>query len=435
MTVNVDAVRAEFAASCARPRSRTRRPPQALDQMLRQTSPTATGACRARSRRSSATAAAPRARRRALRRVEARQRHRPHQDAARRVLRRRRLQARPPARPHPPGLAAAPVPRRDHRGLHEAQRAHRRARGGRDRPRPGAREGHGQGRRLRGPARGPAGRGARGAGDLLDRTAAETGAVLKSKKGDFVLTLDAGATRGHDVRVVIEAKDRPMSMRAIRDELREAKKNRGAAVGVVVFTPAHAPSGIAPFTCSAATSTASSTRRRPSRPLRGGRPPGAAAGARASTPRGRGRRGGHRAGPRGRARAARRRPPQGRPDIDQQCTRGSGRPRPAAGASWPGSPRPRRSSARRGPPGRKWLDQPTRAALKKFFFFFFFKKKKKTKYGTAGVNGGGHRRPIPWGDPAPGRPSGRLGVPRSAGGYDPPGPDRTWPGPSECQPA
>ena len=51
--------------------------------------------------------------------------------------------------------------------------------------------------------------GARGAGDLLDRTAAETGAVLKSRKGDFVLTLDPGATRGHDVRVVVEAKDRP----------------------------------------------------------------------------------------------------------------------------------------------------------------------------------------------------------------------------------
>ena len=37
-------------------------------------------------------------------------------------------------------------------------------------------------------------------------------------------------------------------MRAIRDELREAKENRGAAVGVIVFTPAHAPAGIDPFT-------------------------------------------------------------------------------------------------------------------------------------------------------------------------------------------
>jgi hypothetical protein len=88
---------------------------------------------------------------------------------------------------------------------------------------------------------------ARGAGDLLDRTGTEAGALMKSKKGDFVLTLDARVARGCDVRVVIEAKDRPMSMRAIRDELREARENRGAAVAVVVFTPAHAPSGVAPF--------------------------------------------------------------------------------------------------------------------------------------------------------------------------------------------
>jgi hypothetical protein len=88
---------------------------------------------------------------------------------------------------------------------------------------------------------------ARGAGDLLDRTGTDAGALMKSKKGDFVLTLDARVARGCDVRVVIEAKDRPMSMRAIREELREAKENRGAAVAVVVFSPAHAPSGVAPF--------------------------------------------------------------------------------------------------------------------------------------------------------------------------------------------
>ena len=88
---------------------------------------------------------------------------------------------------------------------------------------------------------------ARGAGDLLDRTGTDSGALMKSRKGDFVLTLDARVARGCDVKVVIEAKDRPMSMRAMRDELREAKENRGAAVAVVVFTAAHAPSGVAPF--------------------------------------------------------------------------------------------------------------------------------------------------------------------------------------------
>ncbi len=88
---------------------------------------------------------------------------------------------------------------------------------------------------------------ARGAGDLLDRTMLEAGAVLKSKKGDFVLTVDPAIARGCDLRVVIEAKDRPMSMRAMRDELREARENRGAAVAVAVFTPAHAPTGVGPF--------------------------------------------------------------------------------------------------------------------------------------------------------------------------------------------
>jgi hypothetical protein len=88
---------------------------------------------------------------------------------------------------------------------------------------------------------------ARGAGDMLDVTGLEAGAVMKSKKGDFVLTVDARVARGCDLKVVIEAKDRPMSMRAMRDELREARENRGAAIAVAVFTPAHAPAGVAPF--------------------------------------------------------------------------------------------------------------------------------------------------------------------------------------------
>lgn len=89
---------------------------------------------------------------------------------------------------------------------------------------------------------------ARGCGDLLDRTSTEAGSILKSKKGDFVLTVDSRVARGNDVRIVVEAKDRPMSMRAIREELREARENRDAAAAVVVFTPAHAPTGISPFT-------------------------------------------------------------------------------------------------------------------------------------------------------------------------------------------
>ena len=88
---------------------------------------------------------------------------------------------------------------------------------------------------------------ARGTGDLLDRTGTEVGSVLSSKKGDFVLTIDARLTRGADVRVVLEAKDRAMSQRAMREELREARENRNAAVAIAVWTPAHAPAGVAPF--------------------------------------------------------------------------------------------------------------------------------------------------------------------------------------------
>lgn len=88
---------------------------------------------------------------------------------------------------------------------------------------------------------------ARGAGDFLDRTGTETGSLLGSKKGDFVLTLDARLTRGADVRVVIEAKDRAMSQRAMREELREARENRGASVAIAAWTPTHAPTGVAPF--------------------------------------------------------------------------------------------------------------------------------------------------------------------------------------------
>ena len=88
---------------------------------------------------------------------------------------------------------------------------------------------------------------ARGANDLVERTGTDAGDAGRSKKGDFVMTLDASLTKGADLRVVIEAKDRKISGREMRDELREARVNRDAAVGLVVFTPSHAPAGIAPF--------------------------------------------------------------------------------------------------------------------------------------------------------------------------------------------
>lgn len=87
----------------------------------------------------------------------------------------------------------------------------------------------------------------RGTDHLVERTSDIAGDVLRSKKGDFVITLDPATARGATVRIVVECKDRTVSGRAMRDELEEARRNRDAAVGLVVFSSQHAPSGIAPF--------------------------------------------------------------------------------------------------------------------------------------------------------------------------------------------
>jgi hypothetical protein len=89
---------------------------------------------------------------------------------------------------------------------------------------------------------------ARGACDVVERTTTIAGAVAGSKKGDFVLTVDPRLARGADLRVVVETKDRSLSARVMREELRDARANRDSAVAVIVFTPGAAPVGIAPFT-------------------------------------------------------------------------------------------------------------------------------------------------------------------------------------------
>jgi hypothetical protein len=88
---------------------------------------------------------------------------------------------------------------------------------------------------------------ARGAGDLVERTGATSGDVIRSKKGDFLLTIDPQWCHGSDLRVVIEAKNRRVTWREIRDELDAAKRNRNAAMALAIFTPEHAPAGIEPF--------------------------------------------------------------------------------------------------------------------------------------------------------------------------------------------
>ncbi|MFN8624097.1 MAG: hypothetical protein U0869_25425, partial [Chloroflexota bacterium] len=87
----------------------------------------------------------------------------------------------------------------------------------------------------------------RGSGDILDATGEVTGDVIRSRKGDYLVTLDPRQTNGADLRIVVECKDRAISGKQMRDELAEARRNRAAAVALVVFTPQHAPAGIAPF--------------------------------------------------------------------------------------------------------------------------------------------------------------------------------------------
>lgn len=87
----------------------------------------------------------------------------------------------------------------------------------------------------------------RGTDHLLERTADAAGDVLRSRKGDFVITLDPRTVEGASLRVVVECKDRAISGRAMREELEEARRNRDAAVALVVFSSTHAPTGIAPF--------------------------------------------------------------------------------------------------------------------------------------------------------------------------------------------
>ena len=88
---------------------------------------------------------------------------------------------------------------------------------------------------------------AHGAGDLLERTGGDAGDAIRSKKGDFVLALNPSQTRGLELRVVVEAKNRPMPRQRFMAELADAKVNRGAVVAVAVFAPEFAPSGIAPL--------------------------------------------------------------------------------------------------------------------------------------------------------------------------------------------
>ncbi len=86
-----------------------------------------------------------------------------------------------------------------------------------------------------------------GLGDAVERTGTLPGETIKAKKGDFLLTVDPSRTRGADLRVVIESKDRAMSTRQVIEELAAARQNRSAQSAVIVFTPQHAPANVDPL--------------------------------------------------------------------------------------------------------------------------------------------------------------------------------------------
>jgi hypothetical protein len=88
---------------------------------------------------------------------------------------------------------------------------------------------------------------ARGLGDLVELTGTEGGDAMRSKKGDLVVTIDPSRTRGTQLRIVVEAKDRSMPLGRMTAELAEARANRSAAVALAVFTPHTAPTSVTPL--------------------------------------------------------------------------------------------------------------------------------------------------------------------------------------------
>lgn len=86
-----------------------------------------------------------------------------------------------------------------------------------------------------------------GAGDIATHTGNVTGVIKNCKKGDIVVELGCEhAAAG--TRIVIEAKEQAsFGLKDALAELDEARKNRGAGIGLAVLSSRTAPQGIAPF--------------------------------------------------------------------------------------------------------------------------------------------------------------------------------------------
>lgn len=84
-------------------------------------------------------------------------------------------------------------------------------------------------------------------GDVPQETGRTTGLIKNCKKGDAVIELGPESA-APGVRIVIEAKeDHSYDVRRALQELDEARRNRGAEVGLFVFSSKSAPGGLDPL--------------------------------------------------------------------------------------------------------------------------------------------------------------------------------------------
>jgi hypothetical protein len=83
-------------------------------------------------------------------------------------------------------------------------------------------------------------------GDIATHTGHTTGFIRNNKKGDAVIELSPESAAGGE-KIVIEAKeDRAYDLGKARDEIAEARSNRGAQIGLFVFSKSTAPAGLEP---------------------------------------------------------------------------------------------------------------------------------------------------------------------------------------------
>lgn len=84
-------------------------------------------------------------------------------------------------------------------------------------------------------------------GDVAEPTGTRTGLIKCCKTGDVVITLGPDSV-APGARVVVEAKeDASYQLAKAREEIEEARKNRGASVGLFVFSRRTAPDNLEPL--------------------------------------------------------------------------------------------------------------------------------------------------------------------------------------------